>query len=76
MIKEYIKRYCDERWNIGFIQNSLDNILQGEDIRVQWVEHDYKNSWFADPFILDVTDTDIIVLVEEFPKKYLSWENF
>lgn len=68
MIKEYIKRYCDERWNIGFIQNSLDNILQGEDIRVQWVEHDYKNSWFADPFILDVTDTDIIVLVEEFPK--------
>ena len=56
MIKEYIKRYCDERWNIGFIQNSLDDIIQGEDIRVQWNEHNVKLSSSA--LCLEVSSHD------------------
>lgn len=67
-IKETIKRYTSECWNIGFILNSLDGIFNGEDIRVEWMRHACKKSWFADPFILDVTSTEIWVLVEEFYK--------
>jgi hypothetical protein len=67
-IKNIIKSLSDERWNIGFICNDLDSVMNGDPIRVNWVKHHYKDSWFADPFILDVTDTDIIVLVEEWYK--------
>jgi hypothetical protein len=67
-IKNIIKSLSDERWNIGFISNDVDSVMNGDPIRVNWVKHHYKDSWFADPFILDVTDTDIIVLVEEWYK--------
>ena len=67
-IKEYIKNISDERWNIGFIQNRLENILHGESLEVGWMKHSYKDRWFADPFILDVTDDIIHVLAEEFYK--------
>ena len=65
-LKTIIKNYSSETWNIGFIQNSLESVLRGEPLQVKWVKHQYKKSWFADPFILDVTDTEIHVLVEEF----------
>lgn len=32
------------------------------------VKNPYKNEWFADPFILDVTNDTVDVLVEEFDK--------
>ena len=65
-LKECIKTITAERWNIGVIQNSLDGIVKGNDIDVRWINHKSKQSWFADPFILDVTDDEIILLVEEF----------
>src|SRR5574344_2752409 len=67
-IKDIVKSLSDERWNIGFISNDLNSIMLSEPIKVNWVKHYYKDSWFADPFILDVTDEEIIVLVEEWYK--------
>lgn len=67
-LRNFIKSLSDERWNIGFIQNDLNGILHGEQLRVKWMKHSYKDRWFADPFILEVTDKDIHVLVEEFYK--------
>lgn len=66
MIKQFIKSLSRETWDIGFIQNSLEGVLQGEHLQVKWMKNPYKDCWFADPFILDVTDTEIHVLVEEF----------
>ena len=65
---KHIKKFSDERWNIGFFENSLDSIMKGETVRVKWMKHTYRDRWFADPFILDVTDKEIIVLAEEFYK--------
>lgn len=67
-LKRFVKQFTDERWTIGFIRNSLDSILTGEPIAVDWVRHNISDAWFADPFILDVTENEIHVLVEEFPK--------
>lgn len=67
-LKQFVKQFSDERWTIGFIRNSLDSILTGEPIAVDWVRHNISDAWFADPFILDVTADEIHVLVEEFPK--------
>lgn len=60
---EYIKA---TKYNIGFVDGSLESIIEGEPIKVNWMKHSYKDRWFADPFILDVTDNEIIVLVEEW----------
>ncbi len=67
-LKEIIRSLSDERWNIGFIENSLDSVLCGDKLRVNWVKHSYRECWFADPFILEVTDNEIHVLVEEVYK--------
>lgn len=66
MIKEFVRSFSGEVWNIGFVQNNLKGILRGEKLKVKWLKHNFKDRWFADPFILDVTDDEIHVLVEEF----------
>ena len=62
-IMDYIKA---KKYNIGFVDENLGAIIAGEPINVNWMKHPYKDRWFADPFILDVTDDEIIVLVEEW----------
>ena len=53
-------------WNIGFVENTLDGVINGEPLKIKWLNHESKDRWFADPFILDVTDEKIYVLVEEY----------
>ena len=55
----------DVSWNIGFVDINQD-FLDKSTWDIHWMKHNYKNRWFADPFILKVTNDDIIVLVEEF----------
>lgn len=57
-----IRRY---RWDLGIALESEGHRFDSD----HWTFHIIKppkNKWYADPFILDVTDTEIIVLVEEF----------
>lgn len=53
------------RWNIGFIYNDLERLVEGDSYRIQIAKHNYKDRWFADPFILDVNKEFIYLLVEE-----------
>lgn len=62
-IVDYIKA---TKYNIGFVEQDLQSVVEGKPITVNWLKHSYKDRWFADPFILDVTDDEIIVLVEEW----------
>ena len=50
-------------WNIGFIDIKDTNDLF-EPWNIRLLKHNEKR-WFADPFILEVTDDEIFVLVEE-----------
>lgn len=54
------------RWEIGFVSGGLDAIMKGEPVHVDYIKHSFKDRWFADPFILNVTDSEIELLVEEF----------
>ena len=62
-VMDYIKA---TKYNIGFVDGSLESIIAGEPMKVNWMKHSYKDRWFADPFIFDVTEDEIIVLVEEW----------
>ena len=66
LISKIINYIKETRYNIGFIDGNLQSVMEGEPIKVNWMKHHYKDRWFADPFILDVTDNEIIVLVEEW----------
>ena len=55
-----------QKYNIGFIDGDLQSVMEGDTIKVKWLKHNYKNRWFADPFILDNNEREIIVLVEEW----------
>lgn len=55
------------KWTIGFSTQSLSDVVEKNLplVGFKWMKSDYKKGWFADPFILDVTESNIILLAEE-----------
>lgn len=66
-IKKIASRLQAKYWAIGFVDNGLDGIMNDNPIHVEWLKMP-KDGWFADPFILDIDDDEIQVLVEEKPE--------
>ena len=60
-----IKKYGADCWAIGFVRGGLQSIMENDTYEADWVEMP-KDRWYADPFILDVTDTLILLLVEDY----------
>lgn len=55
-------------WNIGFCEQSPEELLLNKQLKpIQWLKHPYRDRWFADPFILKVTESELVVFVEECP---------
>ncbi len=54
------------RWEIGFVSGGIEAVMSGKPFSVNYIKHNYKDRWFADPFILDINDTEIHLLVEEY----------
>lgn len=65
-VKKLLKTLILQRWNIGFTEAPLEDILAGKPIKYRWMQHHYTGRWFADPFLLDVTEDAYIVLAEDF----------
>ena len=62
-------KFITSRWDLAFVKESLEDIVSGKQIHFIPVINPYFNEyWFADPFILDVTDEHIYVLVEAMPR--------
>ena len=70
-LKKIYKELISQRWEIGFVTNNIKGIVANEPLKVNWIKN-LKGHWFADPFILEVTDTTIIVLVEDMSSKTLK----
>lgn len=60
-LRRLYNRYVLEDWKIAIAD--YDSKLNVDNIK--WLKHNYKDRWFADPFIVDETDTEYIILVEE-----------
>ena len=58
-----------QTWNIGIVENDISEIICSNDseLEVNWVKHNYRDRFFADPFILDSNEHEIYILVEEYP---------
>lgn len=59
---ELVRRY---KWDLGIAFEAEGHRYDASEWNFHIIKAP-KDRWFADPFILDVTDTVIIVLVEEF----------
>lgn len=57
---------CNQNWNIGFCDLTPDEFISSGKLgSVVWLKNPYKDRWFADPFLLEVTEDTIKVFVEE-----------
>lgn len=65
-LKSFINKGRSYCWGIGFIEDSVDNVVLSDGpIKVRWVKG-LKDRWFADPFILESSPEKIMVLAEEY----------
>lgn len=56
----------EKQWNIGFPDKSLEALVHGASFSVRMLQHSYTDRWFADPFVLEVTDDEILLLAEDY----------
>lgn len=66
-----IRKYLNnQNWNIGFTETSPDKLIQsGKLPKIHWLKHQYKDRFFADPFILNADESTVEVLAEEYEFK-------
>lgn len=63
--KKWFHKICQSVWTIGFMETSIEDIIAGKPYKINWVDIP-ENRWYADPFILNVTENKINLLVEEW----------
>ena len=61
-IKQFLRPY----WDLALLDNPLEDIVEGRLFKIRTIHHHYHDRWFADPFILTVSDTELSLLVEAF----------
>ena len=64
-LKKWFHKICQSVWAIGFMETSIDDIIAGKPYKIKWVDVP-TDCWYADPFILNVTENKIDLLVEEW----------
>ena len=69
MWKSWWHRWVAPHWRIGFLQNTLEEVIAGAEPVIKWMRGKHQDGWFADPFVLEVTDSSISLLAEEFRYK-------
>ena len=50
-----------DMWNIGFVTEDIADVVKSDKLHIHWLKHNYTDRWFADPFLLEVTEKQIIV---------------
>lgn len=59
------KSITEQRWSVGLIEGGMSSIMESDFFKVRWVEIP-KDRWYADPFVLNVDEQIITLLVEDF----------
>ena len=66
LIKKIFNKIIVHRWDMGIVNNSVDDIVNGKELSIQYLKNPYNYRWFADPFILSFDEDEIILLVEDY----------
>lgn len=71
LLDSLIRKFELLKYNIAFIDCTYGELLETKTFNYHLLKHNESN-WFADPFILDVDENTITLLVEEF--NYKRWK--
>ena len=66
IIKSIYNKLLIHRWELGFIENPINDIIEGNEFQIKYVTFPFEGRWYADPFILEYNNEVIVLLVEEF----------
>lgn len=65
-LKERYLYWTTFKWIVGIADFDKEAIFDPDRrLKIHWIKNTPKNSWFADPFILKVSNNHIYILVEE-----------
>ncbi len=65
IIRRLHKTVCAVKWNIGFIEKPVSDLLEGKQCKINFLIHNYRDRWFADPWLISEDENEIKCLVEE-----------
>ena len=62
-----LQKYLNnQNWNIGFATTTSEKLVEQKNLgKVEWLKHQYKDRFFADPFVYSQNESEIVVFVEE-----------
>lgn len=66
VLKELVRYWLFPNWIIGIGKGSLQDGRKPSFDNVIWLKTGYHDRWFADPFIVDEIDNQLVILAEEF----------
>ena len=69
-VSKYFKKLFIRVWEPVFVTPKEDSLLIEGKWNYQYLKNKPKDRCYADPFVLDVTDEEIYLLVEEIRNKY------
>ena len=56
-------------YNVGIIKKDIASVLKDDKNDIVWMKHNYKDRFFADPFLIKQDDDFYYLLAEEYPFK-------
>lgn len=65
-MSKFTQKLQERKWNIAIVSNTLDEITKGWALNYRMMEYHNPDAWYADPFILDITNTHYYILAEEY----------
>lgn len=68
IIKNILNRFRILTYNIGFIKKDINKLFESgiEENDIFWLKHNYKDRFFADPFLWKIDADYFYILVEEY----------
>jgi len=60
-------RFLLDYWNVGIVESGLEDIFEHPgNMKISWVQHRYRDRFFADPFLYDQDQKYYYIYAEEF----------
>lgn len=63
----FLDKFVLGMWNVGIIEQDISQVMSCENIKIRWMQHSYRDRFFADPFLYGKDNTYYYILAEEFP---------
>lgn len=59
------KLFTIDVWNVAVIESSIESIMHGDNFKIRYMKHNYRDRFFADPFLYRCDDLNYYILAEE-----------